>query len=76
MRFLNTLQSAVSEAKSIPFAGLGFATETVQAAAQAMTLTSHNHAGSESVILSVPDFVEQPSGYSLLVTLSREIRGR
>lgn len=76
MRFVNTQKSAATKAKTMPFAGLGFDTDAVHNVAQIMTVTIHNHAGNESIALPTPDAVQQPSGYSLLVTLSREIRGR
>ena len=76
MRFMNIQQTAANKAKPMPFDGLGFALDAVQTMAQTMTLTIHHHAGSERVALPTPDFVQQPSGYSLLVTLGCEIRGR
>jgi len=76
MRFINIQQKAAQKAKTMPFAGLGFDMDAVQAVSQNMTTTIHCHAGNERIALPTPDFAQQPSGYSLLVTLGREIRGR
>ncbi|MGL1863130.1 MAG: hypothetical protein OCC46_11465 [Pseudodesulfovibrio sp.] len=76
MRFFRNHTSAATTAKAMPFGGLGFAMESVQAVAQVMTLVPHCREDNTGVTLPTPDFVSQPSGYSLLVTLGREIRGR
>lgn len=75
MRNFNNQQSAAHKAKAMPFSGLGFAVDAVRAVAQTMTV-AHNRAGSEMSWAPMPDDVAQPSGYSLLVALGREIRGR
>lgn len=63
-------------AQPMPFDGLGFAMDTVRKAARVMTLRPHRHTGGADVVPANPVFVPQPSGYLLLVTLGREIRGR
>jgi len=76
MRFFNNQTSAAIKAQNLPFAGLGFDTDTVQAAAQEMTPVAYSHPGDLLAFLPAPAFVSQPSGYDLLVSLGREIRGR
>ena len=76
MRIFNNHTSAATTAKSMPFNGLGFAMDSVQAVAQVMIPVTHRRDEHLGVTLPTPDFVAQPSGYSLLVTLGREIRGR
>lgn len=74
MRILKTHNMAASMTP-LPFDGLGFAMETVSCAAEGMHIT---HLTGMALVL-VPSGVEtvvQPSGYSLLVALGREIRGR
>ncbi|MBC17784.1 conserved protein of unknown function [Pseudodesulfovibrio profundus] len=75
MRTNNNLKSAAQTPSTIPFAGLGMSMKAVRTAAQAMTAL-FNSIVHEPVCKPVPDTVTQPSGYSLLVTLGREIRGR
>ncbi len=75
MRFSNNHKTAATGNQNLPFAGLGFDTGTVQTAAQAM-VPRHCFFCSAEPCLSSLDFVPQPSGYKLLVTLGREIRGR
>ena len=75
MRFSNNRKSAAHEAMTMPFAGLGFATEAVRAVAQTVSVT-YDRTGSEWIWIRRQDTVAQPSGYSLLVALGREIRGR
>lgn len=75
MRKINN-HNAAAPASPKPFAGLGFAMETVQVVAQEMSAI-YTHCEFEcGSFLSMPETVVQPSGYSLLVTLGREIRGR
>ncbi len=70
-------QTAAAEtATSHPFDGLGFAMDGVRKAAQAMAPRRHDRARNAGPDLPFPTHVAQPSGYSLLVTLGREIRGR
>jgi len=76
MDFPTNQTSAAHKAKTMPFEGLGFAMDTVQAVAQTMTLSPLRRNDYSGVTLPMPDFVAQPSGYSLLVALGREIRGR
>lgn len=76
MRFFNNHSSAENVTTQMPFAGLGFDTNSVQAAAQAMVPSPHCHCGSSGTALPAPDNVFQPCGYELLVSLGREIRGR
>ena len=76
MRISNNHTAAATTARTMPFQGLGFAMDSVQAAARTMTPVLHSLADCPGVILPAPDFVAQPSGYSLLVALGREIRGR
>ncbi len=75
MRFLKHRISAAMP-RTIPFAGLGFDMDTVQIAAQMMTPKYCSLAVDMGVSLPVVDCVAQLSGYSLLVALGREIRGR
>lgn len=74
MRKFNKHTNAASMTAQ-PFGGLGFAMETVSLAAEAMTVTRLTGIVSMSMP-SVVEVVAQPSGYSLLVALGREIRGR
>lgn len=74
MRKFNKHTNAASMAV-LPFGGLGFDMETVSLAAKAMTVTRLTGIASVSMP-SVVEMVAQPSGYSLLVALGREIRGR
>lgn len=60
---------------TMPFAGLGFAMEAVQSAAGKMTMVSERR-NREDVMPPRPVSAKQPSGYTLLVSLGREIRGR
>lgn len=76
MRIFNNHTSAATKANTLPFNGLGFAMDSVQATAQTMTLIPHSHIDCSGVTLPAPDDTAQPSGYSLLVALGREIRGR
>lgn len=76
MRLINHHSSAAKAAATMPFEGLGFAVDSVQAAAQEMNLTPHCHRDSSGSYLPAPALVMQPSGYELLVSLGREIRGR
>lgn len=75
MRFLKH-QTSAAMTKAMPFAGLGFDMDTVQVAARMMTHTYDGHAVDTGVSMPAVDRVAQPSGYSLLVALGREIRGR
>ncbi|CCH49730.1 conserved protein of unknown function [Pseudodesulfovibrio piezophilus C1TLV30] len=76
MRFSSTQGSAADMAEMMPFSGLGLSMNAVQATAQEMTPHIHSHWGCDDVLLPVMDSLVQLSGYSLLVALSREIRGR
>jgi len=76
MSFSNNQKTAATGNQSLPFTGLGFDTGTVQTAAQAMIPRHCSSRSVETCLLSCLDFVPQPSGYKLLVTLGREIRGR
>jgi hypothetical protein len=70
-------QTAAAEtATPHPFGGLGFALDGVREAALAMTPKRHDRVRDAGPALPFPSHVAQPSGYSLLVTLGREIRGR
>jgi len=75
MRDFNNQKMAANKANSMPFTGLGFVMEAVQAVAQTVTVAYHR-TGDERTGTAMPNFVAQPSGYSLLVTQGREIRGR
>jgi len=76
MRFShNNQKTAATGNQTLPFTGLGFDTDTVQATAQTMVPRFCPHS-SAAPCLSSLDFVPQPSGYKLLVALGREIRGR
>ena len=59
-----------------PFAGLGFAMDSVRTAAQGMTLIPHSHGDCPGERPAATDAGKRPAGYRLLVTLGREIRGR
>jgi len=76
MRFMNIHKTAATKANPKPFAGLGFVMDAVRDEAQSMTVVLHAYEEWRGLDMPAPDFVAQPSGYSLLVTLSREIRGR
>ncbi len=76
MRCMNIHKTATARTENMPFAGLGFAMDDLSAVVQTMTIRYRNQAGCESVGLPTPESVVQPSGYSLLVALGREIRGR
>ncbi|WP_319469696.1 hypothetical protein [uncultured Pseudodesulfovibrio sp.] len=76
MRQFNNQSSAVSTAPARPFSGLGFAMESVSAAAQEMTVVYFRQDDGGDVFSVMPTLVAQPSGYLLLVALGREIRGR
>jgi hypothetical protein len=71
----NNQKTAETDSQTLPFTGLGFETDTVQTMAQTMTPCFCPHS-STVPCLSDLDSVPQPSGYKLLVTLGREIRGR
>jgi hypothetical protein len=76
MRFShNHHKTAATVNQNLPFAGLGFETGTVQTAAQAMVFR-YCFLSKAEPCLACLDIVSQPSGYKLLVTLGREIRGR
>lgn len=75
MRIIQHRTSAAMKAP-LPFAGLGFDLDEVQGAALMMTPEFHGRVVDAGVSLPAVDCVAQPSGYSLLVALSREIRGR
>lgn len=75
MRFCKHQKSVAATVMPMPFDGLGFAMMAVKGMAKTMTVI-HNQAGCEDGWFAVPDSVWQPSGYSLLVALGREIRGR
>ncbi|ADU61189.1 MAG: hypothetical protein KUA35_00975 [Pseudodesulfovibrio sp.] len=68
--------AAAKTATPHPFAGLGFAMDGVREAARGMAPVRHRQSGDAGPSLPFPALVAQPSGYSLLVTLCREIRGR
>nr|WP_321512815.1 hypothetical protein [uncultured Pseudodesulfovibrio sp.] len=76
MRFSHNHSSAANATDPTPFGGLGFATDSVHAAAQEMVLTPLCHHDRSGTDLPAPDQIVQPSGYELLVTLGCEIRGR
>jgi len=76
MRFLHKHNKTAAIVDQIlPFGGLGFETDAIRTAAQAMVPHCCYLSNAEQC-LSIPDFTLQPSGYKLLVTLGREIRGR
>lgn len=75
MHFCKHHNTAGQTAQSMPFNGLGFVMKAVRAVAQTMTVI-HDRAGRDDAWAPVRDRVVQPSGYSLLVALGREIRGR
>jgi len=69
-------QKAVAGAAALqPFAGLGFDVSGVREATRAMTLRRPD-TDMDRQTPPMPSAVARPSGYSLLVTLCREIRGR
>jgi len=77
MRLFTNHSAAADAAETMPFTGLGFGAGDVQAAAQLMVPTPPRcHPDSSGTVLPAPGFVMQPSGYELLVSLGREIRGR
>ncbi len=76
MRRFNNHKSAASTTPTLPFTGMGFVMESVRAAAQEMTVIPSHHDDETRIFQPVPECVTQPSGYSLLVALGREIRGR
>ncbi len=69
-------KTAVPRLQATPFAGLGFAMDDVEVVAQTMTPVRAVLATVRQVIPATVRDVTQPSGYSLLVALGREIRGR
>jgi len=75
MCIYNNQKSAAPKASSMPFSGLGFVMDAVRTVTQTMTV-AHHRAGDECSWVPMPDIVTQLSGYSLLVALGREIRGR
>ncbi|MFH1913169.1 MAG: hypothetical protein ABIK45_02700 [Pseudomonadota bacterium] len=69
-------QTAAARAAALqPFAGLGFDVAGVCSAARAMILR-RPRVDMDRQTPPMPYAVARPSGYSLLVTLCREIRGR
>lgn len=74
MRNRTTHKTAAS-VSPLPFDGLGMDMESVSLAAEAMTVT-HLTGIAWTVDSRVGESFAQPSGYSLLVALGREIRGR
>ena len=74
---LFTNHSAAADAKNpMPFGGLGFDADGVQTAARMMFPTKPRcHPDSSGTVLPAPERT-QPTGYELLVSLGREIRGR
>ncbi|QJB55677.1 hypothetical protein [Pseudodesulfovibrio sp. zrk46] len=75
MRFKNIQRMAAAK-DTMPFAGLGFSMDTVRDAADSMTITYLGFEGWRYIEMPVPGVTRQLSGYSLLVALGREIRGR
>lgn len=69
-------QTSAAMKNTMPFTGLGFDMDTVQVAARMMTPEFHGRIVDAGVSMPAVDRVAQPSGYSLLVALGREIRGR
>ena len=77
MRLFTNHSAAATEPGTMPFGGLGFDAGDVQAAAKLMVPTTPRcHPDSSGTVLPAPDHVMQSSGYKLLVSLGREIRGR
>lgn len=70
------LKPATATARNLPFAGIGFALDDVRRAASSMTLCQPEAPAKEPMPLHAPHRPWQASGYELLVTLGREIRGR
>ena len=76
MRNVTNQHTAATMPEQMPFAGLGFAMDSVRTAAQGMSLIPHDHGGRPERCPAAPDAWTRPAGYRLLVTLGREIRGR
>jgi len=75
MRFCKHHKTVAVTETSMPFDGLGFSMRAVEAMAETMSVV-RGQAGREGGRVPVLDGVWQPCGYSLLVALGREIRGR
>ena len=75
MRTFNN-HSVTATAETMPFAGLGLPMESVRAAAREMHPVILGHTEDSRVDPPVPAWLRQSGGYSLLVALGREIRGR
>jgi hypothetical protein len=75
MRTFNN-QTVTAKAGPMPFDGLGLPMESVRAAAREMRPVIQRHAEDSRVAPPVPAWLRQSGGYSLLVALGREIRGR
>jgi hypothetical protein len=69
-------KTAASVETPLPFEGLGLAMDGIREAALGMAPVRHRHPGELGIPMPIPAPVVQPSGYSLLVALCREIRGR
>ncbi len=76
MRLFTKHSAAAKALDTMPFTGLGFGADDVRAAAEMMVPAPPRcHRDSSGAVLpAVP--AAQPSGYELLVSLGREIRGR
>lgn len=75
MRTLNN-HSVTATTVPMPFDGLGLSMESVRAAAREMKPVIRRNTDDTGVTLPAPVQLRQSGGYSLLVALSREIRGR
>lgn len=74
--FTNHSTAAIAS-ETMPFGGLGFAVDDVQAAARLMVPAPPRcHFDSSGTVPPAPESITQPTGYDLLVSLGREIRGR
>ena len=77
MRNFTNHSAAATATETMPFGGLGFDADDIRAAARFMAPAPPRcHCDSSGAIPPVPDAIMQPSGYELLVSLGREIRGR
>lgn len=75
MRLFKNQPAVATESEPLPFGGLGFSCDAVRSAAMFMVPVRSPQDISEP-IMPEPNIPCQPSGYQLLVTLCREIRGR
>lgn len=76
MRFFTNHSAAPAATDTMPFGGLGFDAGDIQAVARMMTPENpRRHRDNPGIILPPPKCTG-PTGYGLLVSLGREIRGR